>query len=114
MAQRQPAAALAVLAGILGQFHNRPSPRYAWPVLVAGIRACTAAAAQGQALAPRAGELLGRVRAEAGQLGADGPAQHAHQLTFAAEIIRARQDLGGATPEDHAGAGRAARGAWGA
>ena len=47
----------------------RPSPRYAWPLLVAGIRACTAAAAQSQALAPRAGELLDRVRAEAGQLG---------------------------------------------
>ena len=112
MAQRQPAAALAVLAGILGQFHNRPSPRYAWPVLVAGIRACTAAAAQSQALAPRAGELLGRVRTEAGQLGADGPAQHAHQLTFAAETIRASQAPGGAGPEDEPDAGRAACAAW--
>jgi DNA-binding CsgD family transcriptional regulator len=52
------------------------------------------------------------VRTEAGQLGADGPAQHAHQLTFAAETIRASQAPGGAGPEDEPDAGRAACAAW--
>ena len=87
VAQKQPAAGLAVAEGTLDMFNVRPSPRYAWPLLIAGARACTAAAAQGQALAPRAGELADRLRTEAGKLAADGPAQQAHQLTFAAEIM---------------------------
>ena len=92
VAQEQPAAALAVAEDALGLFSARPSPRYAWPLLVAGARAC-AAAAPGQALAPQAAVLLGRLRTEAGRLTADGPAQHAHQLTFAAELIGASQAL---------------------
>jgi ATP/maltotriose-dependent transcriptional regulator MalT len=94
VAEGQPAAGLAVAEGTLDLFNVRPSPRYAWPLLVAGARAV--AAAQSQALAPRAGELAGRLRTEAGKLAADGPAQHAHQLTFAAEIVRAGQPADGA------------------
>jgi DNA-binding CsgD family transcriptional regulator len=98
LAEEQPAAALAVVEDTLDQFNMRPSPRYAWPLLVAGARACTAAAA-GPALAARAGVLVDRLRTEAGKLAADGLAQQAHQLTFAAEVIRASQALGGAAPE---------------
>ena len=96
VAEGQPAAGLAVTEGTLDLFNVRPSPRYAWPLLVAGAQACTAAAAQSQALGPRAGELAGLLRTEAAKLAADGPAQQAHQLTFAAEIMRAGQPADGA------------------
>jgi DNA-binding CsgD family transcriptional regulator len=95
VAEQQPAAALAVVEETLDQFNVRPSPRYAWPLLVAGVRACTAATAAGQSLAAQAGALLKRLCTEAGKLAADGPAQQAHQLTFAAEVIRAGRAPGG-------------------
>lgn len=99
--QEQPAAALAVVEDTLDQFNVRPSPRYAWPLVVAGARACAATAtAHGPALAARAGALLDWLRTEAGKLAADGPARHAHQLTFAAEVIRASQALAHAAGED--------------
>jgi DNA-binding CsgD family transcriptional regulator len=95
VAEQQPAAALAVVEETLDQFNVRPSPRYAWPLLVAGVRACTAATAAGQSLAAQAGALLERLCTEAGKLAADGPAQQAHQLTLAAEVIRAGRAPGG-------------------
>src|SRR5262249_8529675 len=81
----------------------RPSPRYAWPLLVAGARACTAAAREG-ALAAKATALRDRLRATAGELSADGLAQPAHRLTFAAAAEQPRD--GAASAE--------AGGAWGA
>jgi ATP/maltotriose-dependent transcriptional regulator MalT len=109
VAQDQPAAALSVVADTLDQFNMRPSPRYAWPLMVAGARACTAAAPA----AARAGALLGRLRTEAGKLPADGPAQQAYQLAFAAEVSRASQALGGAAPEQGLDDGPAdTRAAW--
>ncbi len=106
LARSRPAEALSVLDEALGYFEARPSPRYAWPLLVAGARACVAAvAARDEALTERAAALRDRLRAEAGRLGADGVAQQAGQLTFTAEMMRADRSLVGADPEDVAGPG---------
>jgi ATP/maltotriose-dependent transcriptional regulator MalT len=87
LAQQRPAEALAAVEDALDRYDMQPSPRYAWPLLVAGARACTAAARDGT-LTPMAGALLGRLRAEAGQLTVEGLTQQAHRLTFAAEAAR--------------------------
>ena len=84
LAQGRPADALSASGDALDRHDMRPSSRYAWPLLVAGARACTAAAREG-ALAAKATALRDRLRATAGELSADGFAQPAHQLTFAAE-----------------------------
>ena len=87
LAQRRPAEALSVVEDALDRYDVRQSPRYAWPLLVAGARACAAAAREG-ALTAKAAALRDRLRAEAGTLTADGLAQQAHRLTFAAEAER--------------------------
>ena len=89
LAQGRPAEALSAVEDALDRFDVRHSPRYAWPLLVAGARACAAAAARDEALPPKAAALRDRLRAEAGKLAAEGLAQQAHQLTFAAEAARA-------------------------
>jgi DNA-binding CsgD family transcriptional regulator len=90
LAQGRPAEALAPVEDALDRHNLLTSPRYAWPLLVAGVRACLAAAAAGdEALACRADALRDRLRTAAGKLMADGVTQRAHQLTFAAEIARA-------------------------
>jgi len=97
LAQGRPGDALAAVEEALDRYKVSVSPRYAWPLLVAGARAClAAAAASDEALASRAKALLERIRADAGDLEADGVTQTAHRLTFAAEMARAgRQDAGG-------------------
>jgi DNA-binding CsgD family transcriptional regulator len=97
LAQGRPGEALTAVEDPLDRYKVSVSPRYAWPLLVAGARACVAAAAAGdEALASRAQALRERLRAEAGELGADGVSQSAHRLAFAAEMARAdRQDAGG-------------------
>jgi tetratricopeptide (TPR) repeat protein len=65
LAQRRPAAALSAVGDTLDRHDMRPAPRYAWPVLVAGVRACAAAAREG-GLAATAEELRERLRAVAG------------------------------------------------
>jgi DNA-binding CsgD family transcriptional regulator/tetratricopeptide (TPR) repeat protein len=96
LAQGQPADALAAVEDALDRYKVLASPRYAWPLLVAGVRACLAAAAAGdEALARRAGALRDRLRTDAGELMADGVTQRAHRLTFGAEMARAdRQSPG--------------------
>jgi DNA-binding CsgD family transcriptional regulator/tetratricopeptide (TPR) repeat protein len=90
LAQGRPAEALAAVADAVDRHNVLASPRYAWPLLVAGARACLAAAAPGdEALARRAEAFRDRLRADAGKLIADGVTQQAHRLTFAAEIARA-------------------------
>jgi len=84
LAQQRPDDALSAIGDALDRHDMRLSPRYAWPLLVAGARACTAAAREG-ALTAAATALRGRLRAEAGKLPAEGLAQPAHRLTFAAE-----------------------------
>ncbi len=84
LAQARPAEALTVVEDALDRYSLPDSARYAWPVLVAGARACAVAAREGT-LAERAAALRGRLRAEADQLTADGLVQSACRLTFAAE-----------------------------
>jgi ATP/maltotriose-dependent transcriptional regulator MalT len=103
LAQRRPAEALSVAEDALDRYPVRESPRYAWPVLVAGARACAVAAREGAArdasgrdasgregtLAARAAVLRGRLDAEAARFTADGLFQQACRLTFAAEAHQA-------------------------
>jgi DNA-binding CsgD family transcriptional regulator len=91
LAEGRAAEAMAAVEDPLGRYKVSASPRYGWPLLVAGARACLAAAAGDEALASRAVALRDRLRAEAGKLGADGLTQSAHRLTFAAEMARADQ-----------------------
>jgi DNA-binding NarL/FixJ family response regulator len=81
-ARAQYDAALSVVSDALDQFDLLPSPRYAWPLLVAGARTCMAAGAT--AVAAEAVALADRLRTEAAKLDAEGRTQRAHQLTFAA------------------------------
>jgi len=102
LAQGRPAGALSAVERALDHFDVRKSPRYAWPLLVAGARACAAAAVAAAArdgtLLAKAAALCGRLRAVSSELAAQGLAQQAHQLTFAAEAGRADSALGRAEP----------------
>ena len=94
IAQGRPEQALSVIEEALDRFEVQYSPRYAWPVLAAGARACAAAglagtAARQPALCERAAALLARLAAQAEKLPVPGPAERAHQLTFFAEAARA-------------------------
>jgi ATP/maltotriose-dependent transcriptional regulator MalT len=99
VAQDRHTEALAVVEEALDRFDVLPSSRYAWPLLVAGARVCAAAsAARDQALITKASALRDRLRTEAAKLAVDGPVQHAHQRTFAAEAGHAGRVLAGAGP----------------
>jgi ATP/maltotriose-dependent transcriptional regulator MalT len=90
LAQGRPAAALTTIEDALDGFDLLRSPRYGWPLLAAGTRACApAATARDQTLTTRAVALRDRLRAAAGKLAAEGLAQRAHQLTVAAELMSA-------------------------
>jgi DNA-binding CsgD family transcriptional regulator len=93
LAQGRPAEACSTVQDALDRFDVLPSPRYTWPLLVAGARACTAITVCDNTLLAGAEALRDRLRAEAGKLTADGLAQQAHQLTFAAEAARATRTL---------------------
>jgi DNA-binding CsgD family transcriptional regulator len=96
LAQERPAEAIAVAEDALERFDLLRSPRYAWPLLTAAARACAAAAAAGdRALLTGAMALRERLRTTAGKLTAEGLAQRAHQLTFAAEVMSAGRSPGG-------------------
>jgi ATP/maltotriose-dependent transcriptional regulator MalT len=97
LAQGRPAEALSAVEDALDRFDVRYSPRYGWPLLAAGARACAAAAiGRYEALMTKAAAMRDRLYAEAGKLVTDGAAQQAHQLTFAAEAGRAGRALAGA------------------
>jgi ATP/maltotriose-dependent transcriptional regulator MalT len=98
LAQQRPAEALSAVENALDRYPLPESPRYAWPVLMAGARACAVAAREGSTrdggvredtLAARAAALRGRLDAEAARFTADGLFQQACQLTFAAEADQA-------------------------
>ena len=59
LAQGLPAEALASVADALDRYQVLESPRYAWPLLVAGARACLAAAAAGDAALASRGDAAG-------------------------------------------------------
>jgi len=94
------------------------APRYTWPLLVAGARTCAASRARDDALLARTVALRDRLRAVAGKLAAESPAQRASQLTFAAEAARAGRTLaaagrgGSAQPGDLRAAWDQAAQAW--
>ncbi len=110
-AQDRPAEAMAAAGAALDHIPVARSPRYVWPLLVAAARACTAAD-RDPALAGQAGALRARLRAAAGELSVVGLAQPAHQLTFAAEIMRGDAATGETLPGDTAAAWDAATAAW--
>jgi DNA-binding CsgD family transcriptional regulator len=102
--QDRPGEAVAVAEQALDRFDLQSSPRYAWPLLAAGARACGAAlaspaAGSGHDPAERARRLLGRLRGLAEKLNATGPVQEAHRLTFAAEAARADEAAGAPGPD---------------
>jgi DNA-binding CsgD family transcriptional regulator len=103
LAAGSPAAARDVVAAAADDFDPVLSPRYAWPLLVTGARACaaTAAGGRGRAASEQPAGLLGRLRTVAGKLEAAGPVQQASRLTFAA--------LAGSGPEPEAAGQRLAR-----
>jgi ATP/maltotriose-dependent transcriptional regulator MalT len=99
LAQGRPAEALAAVEAALGP-DLRHSPRYGWPLLTAGARACAAAsAARDDVLGAQAAALQESLRAEAAALGVDGMLQEAHRLTFAAESMRADSGVAGAVTD---------------
>ena len=111
LAQVRPAGALSAVEDALNGFDVLQTPRYTWPLLVAGARTCAATTALDNALLARAAALRDHLRAVAGKLAAEGLAQEAYQLTFAAEAARAGQALAAAKPGGPAQPGdlRAAR-----
>ena len=88
LAQGRPDAALAAAEDALDRSDLRHIPWYAWPLLVAGARACAAATLDG-GLTASAAAMLDRLRSEVGKLTAEGLTQQAHRLTFTAEAARA-------------------------
>jgi DNA-binding CsgD family transcriptional regulator len=116
LAQERAADALTVAGQALDRFDLQSSPRYAWPLLAAGARACAgalahAAAARDHGLAERARSLLDRLCGLADKLGVTGPLQEAHRLTFAAEAAQAGA-AGGAPGPDLLAAWDASALAW--
>ena len=75
----------------LERFDVLRSPRYTWPLLVAGARASAPAAGRRPAAPAEAAALREPAARRGGELPADGLAQQAHQLTFAAETMTARR-----------------------
>jgi DNA-binding CsgD family transcriptional regulator len=99
-AEGRHAEALSAVRDALDRWNVRSSPRYAWPLLAAGARACAAAvAARDETVIAQAVALRDRLSAEAGQLEVDGPLQQAHQATFAAEVMLAGRTLAATVPQ---------------
>jgi ATP/maltotriose-dependent transcriptional regulator MalT len=90
LAQDRPAEALAVAEDAVDRFDLLRSPRYAWPLLAGAARACAPAfTSRDRVLQARASALRDRLRSAAAKMAAEGLAQRAHQLTFAAETLSA-------------------------
>ncbi|MEU8122036.1 AAA family ATPase [Spirillospora sp. NPDC049024] len=83
LAEGRAEAALDALDPVLELVGLPDDARYAWPALVVGAAAC------GE-LGDAAEDRLRRLEKRAADLGTSGPLQHAHCLTFAAEMARAR------------------------
>ena len=90
LAKDGPAAALVTALQIMDRFElSGSSPRYAWPVVVAGASAVLAAArlagvSRDERLRDEAACIADRLRTVAEKLETFGPAQRACRLTFAA------------------------------
>ena len=93
-ADGQLGAALAAASRALDSYDLQATPRYAWPVLIAAVRAAAElaalpAAARAEGDAEAADAVLRAARAAADKLDVLSPVQAAHQLTFQAESARA-------------------------
>ena len=116
LAQKRNGDTLAAAGRALDRFDLQSSPRYAWPLLAAGARACAAAlghavAARDHGLAEPARHLLDRLRGLADKLDATGPLQEAYRLTFTAHAARADDPAGAPGADPLAGWDATAR-AW--
>ncbi|WP_281258294.1 helix-turn-helix transcriptional regulator [Actinomadura mexicana] len=96
-AEGRPEAALAALDPVLEHTGMPDDARYAWPALIVGAAAC------GE-LGGAAEDRLRRLEERAAGLVTSGPLQHAHCLTFSAELARARGILDRAAWEEAAAA----------
>ncbi|HEY3036542.1 MAG TPA: response regulator transcription factor, partial [Streptosporangiaceae bacterium] len=87
LAEGRQADAQDVVAAAVDRFDLVRDPRYAWPLLNVGVRACAAApaAARDRAAAQRAGDLFSKLRTLAQKLESSSPVQQANRLTFDAE-----------------------------
>ncbi|WP_302931606.1 helix-turn-helix transcriptional regulator [Actinomadura sp. WMMA1423] len=94
-ARERPVAALEALEPVLEQTDMPDDARYAWPALIVGAASCAE-------LGAAAEDRLRRLEKRAAGLGTSGPLQHAHCLTFAAELARARGILDRAAWEEAA------------
>jgi ATP/maltotriose-dependent transcriptional regulator MalT len=99
VAQGQPADALPLIDDVLERYDPRLIPRYGWPVLVAGARACAAAGLAGMTardreLSARTVAVAARLRALAEDTPVPGPMLEAYRLTFAAEAARGGNTAG--------------------
>jgi DNA-binding CsgD family transcriptional regulator len=109
-----PAAGLAAASQAMDRFElGGSSPRYAWPVVVAGASAVLAGArlarlARDERLHADSAGVADRLRTVAEKLGTFGPAQRAFSLTFAAadadaaHLIAAFPDAGHGNDADEA------------
>jgi len=108
------AAAIAAAPQVIDDYEvSSGSPRYAWPVVVAGATACLGGAAQlhvtrDDRLRDEVAALAGRLRTIAEKLETFGRAQEANRLTFAAADAQVAYLLAAYGAEDGAGAGAAA------
>ncbi len=117
LARNGPAAALGTASQILDRFElSSSSPRYAWPVVVAGASTVLAAArlagvSRDERLRDEAAALADRLRTVAEKLETFGPAQRACRLSFAAADADAAHLLAAFPGAGHPGAGAAHPGA---
>ena len=120
-----PAAALATASQVLDRFElSSSSPRYAWPVVVAGAGAVLAAArlagpSRDERLRDAAAAIADRLRTVAEKLETFGPAQRAGRLTYAAadadaaHLLAAFPDAGAEAGSGASGSGAGGSGAGG-
>jgi DNA-binding CsgD family transcriptional regulator/tetratricopeptide (TPR) repeat protein len=102
-AQRRYRQALDAARDVMRRCDLQQHPRYAWPVMAAAARAAAEvavapAAARDADSADAAGDLLAALATEAAKLETESPVQRAHQLTYAAEVLRAGHTAAGGPP----------------
>ncbi|MEU5882691.1 AAA family ATPase [Spirillospora sp. NPDC047279] len=87
LAEGRPAEALEAVASVIPTTGLPDDSRYAWPVMVLGAAAC---AALGDRALIAGAPALPQIEERAAGLDVLGSLQEAHQVTFAAEVARAR------------------------
>jgi hypothetical protein len=91
LAENKLSDALGAVEVAVDQYDLLLAPRYAWPLLVVGARACNEGAARtgrDHRSGRQADALVARLRATAAKMDAAGPVQQACRLTFSAEVGR--------------------------